>query len=204
MKSAGDLKLVSARGTDAPVEGLRAGDREALESTLRALAPVVRRWVYRTVGPSSPEAPDLVQEALIELAKALPSYRGEASVKTFARKVVARRVCRSFRRRPRVERAGLHLVAEPRDDRDPERRLMADEALERLYRCARRLPAKRRAVYSLCALQGMPPAEAAEALGIRADAARSRLKHARRDMERMLRHDPYLAPLLSGAEGPPR
>ena len=76
---------------------------------------------------------------------------------------------------------------------DADARIVAREALARLQRCLRRLPAKRRAAFVLCAIEGLTPSEAADVAGTTAVAMRCRLIWARRELARMLQHDPYLA-----------
>jgi DNA-directed RNA polymerase specialized sigma24 family protein len=70
---------------------------------------------------------------------------------------------------------------------------MAREALTRLHRSLQRIPAKRRIAFVLCAIEGMTPTEAAHVAGTTALAMRCRLLYARREVARMLEHDPYLS-----------
>ena len=81
-----------------------------------------------------------------------------------------------------------------------DRRVMAREALARLQKCLRKLPAKRRTAFVLCAIEGMTPAEAAEVDGTSALAMRCRLLWARREIARMLAGDPYVGSWLAGKE----
>ena len=73
-----------------------------------------------------------------------------------------------------------------------ESRVMAREALARLHRCLARMPAKRRVAFVLCAIDGLTPTEAAVVAGTSALAMRGRLLFARREIARMLKHDPYI------------
>ena len=194
------LRLVPApaESDQERLDRVRAGDTAALDAMLTSLLPQVHRWTYGVVGGYA-DVQDLTQEALIELAVALPTFRGESSVNTFARRVVVRTVWRAFKKRKKREHRPLLEVAEPVNAVDPEHRAMGSQGLARLYRCVDRLPEKRRVVFMLCAVEGMTPTEAGEALGVHSTVVRSRLKHARRELTRMLQHDPYLSALMTSS-----
>ena len=51
-----------------------AGSADA--DALVALLPKVRRWLHRLLGPGA-ALDDVTQDALIEIARALPRFRGE-------------------------------------------------------------------------------------------------------------------------------
>ena len=194
------LHLVSARddSEEALLTRARAGDAQALELLLAGLVPQVHRWAYGVAGPHA-DLQDLTQEALIELAVALPTFRGDSSLKTFARRVVVRTVWRSFKKRRRLQLRPLFDAAEPMTVVDPEARAMGSRGLQRLYRCVEKLPEKRRMAFALCGIEGMTPTEAGEALGLPSTVVRARLKHARKELARMLQHDPYLAALMNSS-----
>ncbi len=63
---------------------------------------------------------------------------------------------------------------------------MARRALVRLHDALADLSDRRRAAFVLCAVEGMDPSEAADVLGISANAARSLLCRARQDVEAAL------------------
>lgn len=184
-----------ATGLDPRMVRLRSGDRAALDALLTELLPKVRRWLLRLLGPR-PDLDDATQDALIELAKALPRFEGRSRLDTFARKVTLRVAYRYFQGK-RVVPAPLHLVPAPPDELDPESVAMSKEALRRLHHCLERLPQKRRVAFVLCDVEGLSPQEAAEVVGARPGAIRSRLMHARREVRRMLAHDPYIAALTT-------
>jgi RNA polymerase sigma-70 factor (ECF subfamily) len=143
--------------------------------------------MLRLLGPSG-DHDDASQEALIEIARALPQFEGRASVETLAHKITVRVAYRHFGRR---RESPLELVPPPADTVDPESRAASREALRRLYRCLDRLPEKRRVAFVLCAVEGLSPTEAAEVEGTSSLAMRSRLMHAREEIARRLGPDPY-------------
>ncbi len=173
---------------------LRSGDRVATEAVLLELLPRVRGWLQRLLAPG-PDLDDAVQDALAEIALALPRFEGRARLTTFAHRITVRIAYRYFGRHKRAD-ASLELVAPPVSTLDPESHAMEREALRCLYRCLDRLPNKRRVAFVLCAIEGLSPAEASEVAGTSAVAMRSRLMRARAEVARMLRHDPYVVTLL--------
>jgi RNA polymerase sigma-70 factor (ECF subfamily) len=200
------LRLVASRDmderpVDPRVEALRAGERAAVEAVLGELLPEVRRQTFRLLGPRH-DLDDAVQDALVEIAKALPRYEGRASLTTFAHQITVRVAYRYFgggaKRRGETS---LELVPPPLDTLDPESVAMSREALRRLYRCLDRLPKKRRVAFVLCGIEGLTPLEAGAIAGTRASVIRSRFHHARREVARMLSGDPYVR-ALSGEEAP--
>jgi len=172
-----------------PVRPL-AGDADATHDTLRALLPHVRRWLVRLLG-RSPDLDDATQEALTEIARFLPRFEGRSKLETAAHKITVRVAYRYFGTPKEVALESVPELMAPTSDADA--RIVAREALARLQRCLRRLPAKRRVAFVLCAIEGMTPSEAAEVAGTTAVAMRCRLIWARRELARMLEHDPYLA-----------
>ncbi len=173
---------------------LRAGDRDAIREALQEMLPHVRRWLFRLLG-RSPDLDDATQEVLAELARFLPRFEGRSKLETAAHKITVRVAYRYFASHKEVALEAVPELIAPHVDADA--RVLAREALARLQRCLRRLPAKRRAAFVLCAIEGLTPAEAAEIAGTTAIAMRCRLLWARREVTRMLAHDPYLAHWLA-------
>ena len=168
---------------------------DATRDTLRALLPHVRRWLVRLLG-RSPDLDDATQDALTEIARFLPRFEGRSKLETAAHKITVRVAYRYFRTRAPAQVA-LESVPEPISiEAAADERLLAREALARLQRALRRLPAKHRMTFALCAIEGLTPTEAAELAGTSAVAMRCRLVWARREIARMLDGDPVLAPYL--------
>jgi RNA polymerase sigma-70 factor (ECF subfamily) len=169
---------------------------------LLELVPVVRRMLHRLCW-SAADLDDLTQEALIEIARALPRFEGRAKLTTYAHTIAVRVAYRWLA--ATAERRGrespLDLVPPPADTLDPESRAMAREALRRLYRCLDRMPAKLRVAFLLCDVHGLDPAEAAETEGVAPGAMRVRLLRARREVRRRLGSDPYVARLVATEDG---
>ncbi|MCZ7684171.1 MAG: sigma-70 family RNA polymerase sigma factor [Sandaracinaceae bacterium] len=112
--------------------------------------------------------------------------RGRSSLATLARRITLRTSYHYYRRtRPEPPSA-------ERQAPDPERQVSARRALERLHGALRTLPERRRAAFVLCAVEQLTPAEAAEVLGISANAMRSLVCRARQEVEALIEGDDEL------------
>ena len=172
------------------------GAPDAVAAALASLLPGVRTWLFRLLGPQG-ALDDAVQDSLIELARALPRFRGDAALTTYAHRITLRVGYRYLRRRDREREreVPLSLVPPVAGGIDPESHAAQREILRRLYRCLDAMSAKRRIAYVLCELEGYTPSEAAEIVRVPAATLRARLKHARRDLARLMEHEPYLSRL---------
>lgn len=170
-----------------------AGEPLDVEDTLTELVPIVRRWMWRLLGPR-PDFDDAVQDALVELARALPRFEGRSSVTTYAHPIVVRTAYRYMGSRE----APAADVDRLRSGDDPERRAAQRQQLERLHRVLSRLPDKQRVAFVLCAVERVSHARAAELEGVSIETLRARLKRARAELARRLRADPELRARLTG------
>ncbi|MCU0975196.1 MAG: sigma-70 family RNA polymerase sigma factor [Steroidobacteraceae bacterium] len=108
---------------------------------------------------------ELLQDIAVALWQALPSFRGDASMKTFVLRVATNRAMTHLARRP-PPTAGLDEAVDlPADGPSPE--VAADVASRnaRLMRAVEDLPLPMKQVMSL-ALEGLPPSDIAAVLGL--------------------------------------
>jgi RNA polymerase sigma-70 factor (ECF subfamily) len=167
------------------VEAAMRGDREAYADLLRergdrlfAIAHRILRDVDRTE--------DALQEALVIAWRDLPGLRDPDRFDAWLHRVVVRScVAEAVRARRHV--ANLHVlpvdVAATSDD------YLSVADRDQLERGFRRLPPEQRAILVLRHYAGFEPTEIADALGIPAGTARSRLHHAHRAMRAALEAD---------------
>jgi RNA polymerase sigma-70 factor (ECF subfamily) len=83
---------------EAIVAAARAGDPVATEELLALLAPPLLRAVRALMGPSHPDLEDVVQDVMIAVVDALPSFRGDCSLLHFAIRIATRRTTTARRR----------------------------------------------------------------------------------------------------------
>lgn len=127
---------------------------------------------------------DLLQEILLALWRALPTFRGESSERTFVYRVAMNRA-RTFRSR-RYRRAEVPVSAELRDPVQPPDAIVSDrDERDHLTRAVRALPASLRDV-ALPYLEDLSIAEIAALLGITENNVRVRLARARQQLRTLL------------------
>jgi len=157
----------------------QAGDEAAAAEFVRATQADVWRLCAH-LGDRG-ETYDLAQETYLRAFRALPSYAGRASARTWLLSI-ARRVCadalRSRRRRPMTLVGGSAELEALRDgdaaDRIAERAAVTD--------LLARLAADRREAFFLTQLLGLSYAEAAEVADCPVGTIRSRVARARADL----------------------
>jgi len=150
----------------------------------------LQRALRRVVGsylPPGPERDDLAQEVMVAVLQALPRFRGESLLRTYVLRV-AHNVSLRFlsRRRARARRQDDTDAGElPGRLASPEEALVRQQRQERLLTAVRRLPLSQRQVLTL-ALEELPHAEIARALGISENAVNTRLHRARVQLRKYL------------------
>ena len=128
---------------------------------------------------NSADAQDAFQDTFLAVAQALPSFRGDANVKTWVHRIAIRTALKlRARRRPSNELSD-QLAAGTDPIRDHAETDMVARALESLS-------FEHRLVLSLFAVAGLTHAEIAETLGIPEGTVWSRLHHAKRKLGELL------------------
>ena len=159
--------------------GAAGGDPDAVRALIDSIGPVVYGFVFARVGGNEPAAQDLLQETLIEALRSAPTFRGDASLRTWVCAIARRRLARHYEaeRRQAVVESGLALIGV--DAEQIERR---DEVIRALGR----LPALHRQALVLRYLDDLPVADVARELGRTIVQAQSLLQRAREGLRRQL------------------
>ncbi|TDC57680.1 sigma-70 family RNA polymerase sigma factor [Micromonospora sp. KC207] len=178
--AAGDgRETPTARGRDAATEwalAARDGDPAAQAAFVRATQAEVWRFAAALVDPDS--ADDLTQETYLRAFRALPTFAGRSTARTWllgiARHACADHLRVAVRRRRLAERLASHAHTDlPHPD--PAGQLGATDLV-------RRLSAERREAFVLTQLLGLSYAEAAAVEGVPVGTIRSRVARARHDL----------------------
>ncbi|GAA3925810.1 RNA polymerase sigma factor [Luteimonas lutimaris] len=127
---------------------------------------------------------DLLQEISVALWRALPRWRGEASLRTFVARVAHNRAVSHVVRQARIGEVAID-EQHPDDGRGPERHAERGQHRERLVAAVRRLPLGQRQVVVL-ALEGFAQREIGEALGLQENTVAQRLSRARQQLREWL------------------
>jgi RNA polymerase sigma factor (sigma-70 family) len=164
-------------------------DPDALEAFYREHFDAVQRFVARRV--SSPElAADLTADIFVAAMESAERYRADRGTPTAWLYGIARYVVWAEYRRAGRERAAPAIAGgallDGEDVSDILARIDAAAGARDLYVAMDALPERERAVLELVAVDQLPVAEAADALGIGKVTARVRLHRARRRMKEQL------------------
>jgi RNA polymerase sigma-70 factor (ECF subfamily) len=146
------------------LEGLREGRREAYEDVIEThYASIYRLLLFLTRDASRAE--DMTQEVFASAWSAIHGFRGDATVKTWLRRIAYNLFVDAQRRRKRDESlVGKFREGDPPAAADPLSRIMADEHLARIYRAMDDLDGDERAAVLLHYLDGLSYREMARVL----------------------------------------
>jgi RNA polymerase sigma-70 factor, ECF subfamily len=168
--------------------GVAGGDLGALGELYDRYAREVWRAVSRCL-PDGSDAEDVVHATFLKLPQIAASYDGRASCRNWLCGVAVRLALRHRRGVGRFRHmlsAFAHEVV-GRSAGDPERKASGNQELRVLERALAGLSEKKRAVFVLVELEGLSIEESSRALEIPAATARTRLFHARRELQAALR-----------------
>ncbi|MFZ0678699.1 RNA polymerase sigma factor [Candidatus Binatus sp.] len=86
------------------VARLKAGDEDAAHEFFDRYSARIRRFIASSLGAAADETDDIMQETFIALADALPFFRGDSSLFTFACAIAHRKVLSLIRTNTRRAR----------------------------------------------------------------------------------------------------
>jgi RNA polymerase sigma-70 factor (ECF subfamily) len=187
-------------GEDQLIARAVTGDADAFRRLYDGHRVDVARLVYRMLGARS-DLEDVVQEVFVQVYKSLKDFRGQSKFSTWLHRVTVnvvlmhRRAARSrpmFADEPPADPALRSDGIAP--DEDAERR----ERMRAFERLLAKLAEKKRIVFILHELEGVPPSEIAKIVGAPVLTVRTRLFYARRELEAMLAEEPALAGIQLG------
>ena len=121
---------------------------------------------------------DLVQEIYFATWRALPSFRGDSSLRTFVARIATNRALTHVARAMRLPRSLELSDRLPAPGDSPESMAIAVNRQARLMAAVRSLPLAHRQAVTLT-LEGLTPKEIADSLGITANAVAIRLSRAK-------------------------
>jgi len=176
------------------IERARRGDRQAFDQLVREHYPRVHATAFRLLG-NHEDAEDLAQECFVRAHRGLESYRGEAGLSAWLRRIVvhlARDRYRRRGRRPDMQSLSdvLGPVADRRSTREPVHELKQHELSLLVAEAVGRLPDHLRIALVLRTREGLSYDEIAESSGVTPATARTQVMKARRALLRTL--EPYL------------
>jgi RNA polymerase sigma-70 factor, ECF subfamily len=177
-----------------------AGDRVAQRELFTAQKVAVHHALFRILG-SNHDLEDLIQDAFLEIFRALHSFRGDSTLSRWCQTIATRTayLAISRRRPPTVE---LSLIEDRiPDDVDTRRLVQLREATRRLYAALDRVDAKHRVAFALAVIDGRPLAEVAQLTESSVVAVKTRVWRARKELARRAAKDDVLASYLDELNG---
>lgn len=191
------------RDHDVELAGRAAtGDRIAQRILFLEQRAHVHHALFRILG-SNRDIEDLLQDAFIEIFRALPSFRGDSSLSRWCQTIAVRvaYLWISRRKPPTVELSLVEDVLPGDASSDVRRQAQARDAARRLYATLDRIDAKQRIAFTLFALHGMSIGEVAELTGATRFATKTRVWRARRELAYRAQRDPVLKQYLAELQG---
>jgi RNA polymerase sigma-70 factor (ECF subfamily) len=177
------------------------GDRSAQRELFASQKASVHHTLFRLLG-SNRELEDLVQDAFLEIFRALHSFRGDSSLARWCQVIATRTAYLTFsRRRPATVELGD--VESEIIDRDPDAHRIAHarQAARRLYVALDRIEARQRIAFALAVIDGLSLAEVAQLTESSVVAVKTRVWRARRELMKRAHKDPVLASYLADLDG---
>jgi RNA polymerase sigma-70 factor (ECF subfamily) len=180
---------------DALVRAATGGDRRAIERVLQQVFPRVLRTCRGILGRTA-EAEDAAQESLIEIARALPRFRGEGSVSGYATRITIRTAMR-MRKQARPPAVSMDEAREPvAPEHGPDDAVVGQRRRQVLRALLDTLPSEQAETVVLRFLLGHGLEEVATITETPRNTVRSRLRLAKTAIARKISEDEQLRELL--------
>ncbi len=170
------------------VEKARQGDQQAFESLVRRYRNEVYAMCYHFVR-NREEAWDLSQEAFVKAYRALDRFRGDSGFKSWLMRIAANHAKDHLKRR-RLETVAFddsHRADTPASMTGPDRGLELKELGRAIDQAVRSLPKKHQTAFMLREYEGLSYQEMAGVMECSVGTVMSRLFHARRKLQDILR-----------------
>ena len=178
----------------------RRGDERAFADIFKTYRGLVYGVLHHLL-PGDPDIEDVVQTAFLEVFRSLDSFEGRSKLSSWIARValhVGYHHLRRRRNRPADYSSDAHVPerVDGRGDADPEFGARRKEAIQRVHEILSTLPEKKRTVFILNDLQGMPQEEVAEVVNASVATVRTRLFYARKEFWKRAAQDPVLSELV--------
>lgn len=199
----GDVTSAHAAVRERDVELARraaAGERPAQRELFLAQRAGVHHALYRILG-NNRDLEDLIQDAFLEIFRALPSFRGDSSLARWCQTIATRTAYLAISRR-KPATVDLAMVEDSvANDDDTRRAVQLREAARRLYAALDRVEAKQRIAFALVVIDGRSLAEVAALTDSSTIAVKTRVWRARRELVKRAGKDQVLASYLAELQG---
>jgi len=176
------------------------GDRAAQRELFQAQRLSVHHTLYRILGANR-DLEDLIQDAFLEIFRALPSFRGDSTLGRWCQTIATRTAYLAISRR-KPATVELDVVEDViAGEHDTRRHAQVRVAARRLYAALEKVEAKQRIAFALAVIDGRSLAEVAQLTDSTTIAVKTRVWRARRDLLKRAGKDPVLASYLAELAG---
>jgi RNA polymerase sigma-70 factor, ECF subfamily len=176
-------------GTDTLVAGCCRGEPQAQGALYHAYRSQILGHLYRLLGGPH-DLEDALQDTFVEAFRSIGKFRGDAKLSTWLHGIavhIALRRLRSRGRRPREAAVDDEALAA---DALQARTVEARRQVTRVFAILEHLPPKKRVVFVLHEIDGLPLTEIAQLVGAPQITVRTRLHYARKEFFRRVAADP--------------
>jgi RNA polymerase sigma-70 factor (ECF subfamily) len=177
-----------------------AGDEAATRRLLQHISPYVLRVVRAVLGSRHGETEDVVQDVLVNFLRAMPAFRGEASVTTFVSSIAFRRAAETKRRFRDVNRwlSEFQELAQASSSgpSPPSEEALNNLRRELLAQLLSELPKPQSETLVLRLVSGFSIEQIAEATACPLNTVRSRLRLGKEALRSRIDSDPRLRAYL--------
>ncbi len=175
------------------------GDVVATRKLLESVAPRMMRVTQAVLGGAHPDVEDVMQQSLIALVQALPSFRGECEPIHYASRIAAR-IAIATRKRARVARDrrddAVEIDALSSREGHPQDATNATRRKEAVLQLLSEIPEEQAESMALRFVLGWSLEEISRAMTTPVNTVRSRLRLAKEALRRKIEEEPALAELL--------
>ncbi|MEM6993175.1 MAG: sigma-70 family RNA polymerase sigma factor [Myxococcota bacterium] len=180
----------AAHDDDELVERVLAGDPRAARAVLARVGPAILRTVRGVLGGGDPDVDDLVQEAMVALLRALPAFRGDGRLTSFATGIAAKLSMSALRRRYRRRVPMPDDLPDLAGPVDLEAAMQAEQRLVMVRTALTQLPRVQAETLLLRWILGHSLGDVAKITGAPVNTVRSRLRLGRNTLSSILAQHP--------------
>jgi len=181
------------------VQAARAGDTGAIDHIVASLTRPLMKAARALMGPENPDVEDVVQEVLLGVVDAIPSFREECTILHFAIRITIRRTTAARRRSrwildwlKKMQRGEEPLASDPVS---PCEATIAERRRELLRTLLREMPSPQAETLMLRLALGHSVEEIAAITKAPLNTVRSRLRLAKEALRSRIGNDPRWAEL---------
>lgn len=176
-----------------------------MRDVLVAMAPTILATVRRIVGSRHSDVEDIAQDAAIHFVRALPSYRGECSIRHFVCRIATNRALAARRHEsyreewtPAADPQVLEGSAADEERAEGDAAAIASQRRRAVRALLDELPEPQAEAVALYFIVGLTAEEIAEASGAGVPAVRGRIRLAREALRARIEGNDVLRDMLRG------